>query len=53
MPMTIGFLFEDKVAVESGLEDITFVVTEGAPYLIDGIQVKIVESDKNSEGQTN
>ena len=49
--MTIGFLFEDKVAVASGLEDIVFVVTEGAPYLIDGTQVKIVESDDISEEQ--
>lgn len=49
IPMTIGFLFEDKVAVASGLKDITFVVTEGAPYLIDGTQVQIVESDGISE----
>ena len=51
IPMTIGFLFEDKVAVASGLEDISFVVTEGAPYLIDGTQVQIVESDGSSEEQ--
>jgi RND family efflux transporter MFP subunit len=49
IPMTIGFLFQDKVAVSAGLEDISFVVTEGAPYLIEGTQVKIVESDENSE----
>jgi RND family efflux transporter MFP subunit len=51
IPMTIGFLFEDKVAVASGLEDITFVVTEGAPYLIEGTQVKIIESE-GSAGET-
>ncbi len=50
IPMTIGFLFEDKVAVASGLEDIAFVVTEGAPYLIEGTQVKIVEPDETTEG---
>jgi multidrug efflux system membrane fusion protein len=49
IPMTIGFLFEDKVAVSAGLEDISFVVTEGAPYLIEGTQVKIVGSDESSE----
>ena len=49
IPMTIGFLFQDKVAVSAGLEDISFVVTEGAPYLIEGTQVKIVESDESSE----
>jgi multidrug efflux system membrane fusion protein len=51
IPMTIGFLFEDKVAVSAGLEEISSVVTEGAPYLIDGIQVKIVDSEKTSENQ--
>lgn len=50
IPITIGFLFEEKVAVSSGLEDITFVVTEGAPYLIEGTQVKIVESQSDPEG---
>jgi RND family efflux transporter MFP subunit len=52
IPMTIGFLFEDKVAVASGLEDITFVVTEGAPYLIEGTQVEIVKTDDSSEEQS-
>jgi hypothetical protein len=47
----MGFLFEDKVAVASGLEDIAFVVTEGAPYLIEGTQVEIVESEKSSVNQ--
>jgi hypothetical protein len=48
--MTIGFLFEDKVAVASGLEEIAFVVTEGAPYLIEGTQVKIVEIESTKAG---
>jgi multidrug efflux system membrane fusion protein len=51
IPMTIGFLFEDKVAVSAGLEDILFVVTEGAPYLVEGTQVKIVKSDESSKNQ--
>jgi hypothetical protein len=50
IPMTIGFLFENKVAVASGLENITFVVTEGAPYLIEGTQVTIVESEGGAGG---
>jgi RND family efflux transporter MFP subunit len=49
IPMTIGFLFEDNVAVASGLEDISFVVTEGAPYLVEGTQVKIVKPDDNTD----
>jgi multidrug efflux system membrane fusion protein len=51
IPMTIGFLFDDKVAVASGLEGISQVVTEGAPYLIDGTHVKIVQSRTNSKTQ--
>jgi len=42
IPVTIGFLFEDKVAVVSGLDKITHVVTEGAPYLSDGAEVEII-----------
>lgn len=51
IPMTIGFLFEDKVAVISGLEGISQVVTEGAPYLIEGTQVKIAQPSKKSKEQ--
>ena len=51
IPIRIGFLFEDKVAVTSGLENIKYVVTEGAPYLIEGTQVKIVESDEGFQEQ--
>ncbi len=43
LSIKIGFLFEDKVAVESGLENITSVVSKGAPYLSDGAAVKFVE----------
>jgi len=35
----IGFLFEDKAAVVSGLEDISTIVTEGASYLEDGTKL--------------
>lgn len=50
LPVKIGFLFEDKVAIESGLENISSVVSEGAPYLSDGAEVNIIEDkerDKN------
>jgi multidrug efflux system membrane fusion protein len=51
IPISIGFLFEDKVAVASGLEGISQVVTEGASYLIEGTQVQIVQSSKMPEKQ--
>jgi RND family efflux transporter MFP subunit len=50
IPMTIGFLFEDKVAVASGLEGISHVVTEGAPYLIEGTAVEIVPVSQSRTG---
>jgi len=43
LPVKIGFLFEDKVAVESGLESVSSVVSQGAPYLSDGAAVKFIE----------
>jgi RND family efflux transporter MFP subunit len=49
IPITIGFLFEDKVAVAAGLDEIAFVVTEGAPYLIEGTKVEISESEVNTD----
>lgn len=52
IPITIGFLFEDKVAVASGLEGISHVVTEGAPYLIDGTQVQVVQPQTNAKPQS-
>ena len=35
-------LFEDQIAVVSGLENIENVVTEGAPYLVDQSLVEII-----------
>ena len=37
----IQFLFNGKIAVVSGLENITHVVTDGAPYLTEGDVVSI------------
>lgn len=52
IPVTIGFLFEDKVALTSGLDQITFVVTEGAPYLSEGTEVEIIQ-DQEKAGEEN
>lgn len=46
IPITPGFLFADKVAVESGLEDVKEVVTEGALYLKKGTEVLILKEQK-------
>lgn len=43
VPVVVSHLFDDKVAVRSGLEDISAVVTDGASYLTDGALVKIVQ----------
>jgi RND family efflux transporter MFP subunit len=51
VPIKIGFLFEDKVAVDSGLEDIALVVSEGASNLLEGTEVKIIQPDPNSKTQ--
>ena len=45
IPVEIAFIFENMVAVSSGLEGIETVITEGAPYLQDGSEVDIVQSD--------
>ena len=37
----IAAIYDDRVAVASGLEDVDIVVTEGAPYLTDGSSVRI------------
>jgi RND family efflux transporter MFP subunit len=50
IPVTIDFISEDLIAVENGLEGVTSVITEGAPYLTDNSRVKIVQSDNSSEG---
>lgn len=52
MQVTIGFLFEDKLAVASGLDQVTHVVTEGAPYLRDGAEVQIIQPRENPEDKT-
>jgi len=52
IPITIGFLFGESIAVESGLEDIEQVVTAGASYLTDGAQVRLSE-DQISSPTTN
>ena len=46
IPVRIGFLFAEKVAVESGLEKVQEVVTEGALYLGEGKEVIVMEERK-------
>lgn len=41
IPVNIAFLSGEKVAVSSGLEKVTTVVTAGAPYLRDGQAIDI------------
>ncbi len=43
VPVTIAFLHKDEVVIQSGLEGVKNVVTDGAPYLFDGAKVKVVE----------
>ncbi|HFA47406.1 MAG TPA: efflux RND transporter periplasmic adaptor subunit, partial [Bacteroidetes bacterium] len=42
MPVRIAFLHKDNVVVQSGLDGIEKVVTDGAPYLYDGAEVLVV-----------
>ncbi len=49
LSVKIGFLFDDKVAIESGLEKLAFVISEGAPYLSDGAEVKVIEDQKTHQ----
>lgn len=42
-PVRIAHILNDEVAIQSGLENITTVITEGAPYLADGALIQIVE----------
>ncbi|MFC2169915.1 efflux RND transporter periplasmic adaptor subunit [Acidobacteriota bacterium] len=51
-PISIGFLFEDKVAVISGLEQIIQVVTDGSAYLSDGAEVEIIHEQTVPESTT-
>ena len=46
IPVSIGFLFEDKVAVTEGLEGIKEVITTGSQYLSDGTEVEIAADQK-------
>ena len=46
IPITTGFLFADKIAVESGLEEAREVVTEGALYLREGKGVLILKEQR-------
>lgn len=39
----IGWIFEDTIAVSEGLDNIEYVITDGAPYLVDGALVNVVE----------
>lgn len=43
VPVKIAFLHQDKVVVQSGLENVEKVVTAGAPYLTDRAKVVEVE----------
>ena len=39
----IAYLFDHRVAVESGLEDVREVITSGSSYLNDGTKIRIVD----------
>ena len=39
----IAYLHQDKVIVQSGLENVERVVTDGAPYLTEGVKVVVVK----------
>jgi len=43
IPVTIGFIEGPRVAVLAGLEQVTEVVTDGAPYLRPGLPVTRAE----------
>ncbi len=43
VPVIVSHLFDDKVAVRSGLREVKEVVSDGAAYLTDGATVKVVE----------
>lgn len=42
LPVTVGFIAGERVAVSGGLEGVASVVTDGAAYLGDGAAVKVV-----------
>ena len=43
VPVIVSHLFDDKVAVRSGLQEVKEVVSDGAAYLTDGAAVKVVD----------
>lgn len=49
VPVVIGFIFDDKITLLSGLENVTQVVSEGAPYLVDGAKIEIVAANAFSQ----
>ncbi len=43
IPVRIGMLLGDEIAMTEGLEGVDLVITEGAPYLADGSEVRIAD----------
>lgn len=43
IPVKVGFILEKEVAIVAGLENVNQVITDGASYLTDGAEVKLVE----------
>jgi len=41
----VGPIFDEQVAITSGLDNVLKVVTEGAPYLSDGCEVQLISRD--------
>jgi len=41
-PVKIGFLFDESIAIESGLEQIGEVISAGSHYLVDGSPISII-----------
>ncbi len=44
-PVQIAFIEKDKVAIRSGLENISDVITDGVSYLTENSKVKLVNTD--------
>jgi len=44
IPVQISNIFGSEIAIRSGLENIAFVVTDGAAYLMDGKTVEVVDA---------
>lgn len=41
-PVQFGFVYRDKLTIESGLESVQSVITDGAAYLADSARVQVV-----------